>query len=149
MTGIEIAAALALFGGAAGAVGAIREGNVANTAAKYEAKQLETAGDQAFSEGQQRASLARREGKLALGRARAMGAASGAGTNDAIEERIREQADYNAMVEFYGGESQKNKFYASSYNTRTAGKNAKTASYFKAVSSLTGSGSSIYDTYNK
>lgn len=179
MTGIEVAALASLFGGAAatggtaaaagglgatlaaaapwvagasagiGAIGAIREGNAANQAAKFEAKQMKIAGDDAFAEGQRRARMARRQGELALSAARAKGAASGAGTDSVIEAGIIEQSDYNAMVEFYGGKSQQNKFYGQAASTKRSGKNARTAGYFNAAGHAGKGFLSIYDIYNR
>lgn len=149
--GATLAAAAPWVAGASagiGAIGAIREGNAANQAAKFEAKQMKRAGDDAFAEGQQRAAQQRRQGQLALGRARVMGAASGAGFADNIEAGIMEQADYNAMVEFYGGKSSQNKFYGNAASTRQSGRNARTAGYFNAASSIGRGVASIYDIYN-
>lgn len=177
MTGIEVGALAALFGGTAaagggaaaagglgatlaaavpwiagasagvGAIGAIRQGNAAEANAKFEAKQMKVAGDQALAEGQQRARLQQRQGQLALGRARAMAAASGAGANETLEAGIIEQANYNSMVEFYGGKQAQTKFYGQAASTKASGKEAKIGGYINAASYLGKGATSIYDLY--
>lgn len=143
----QIAPWVAGASAAVGTVGAIRQGNFAANAAEAEAKEQQRAGDEAFAEGQRRMQIARRQGELALGSARAMGAASGAGFSDQIETGIREQADYNAMVEFYGGRSRQNTFYGQAANTRASGRSARTAGYINAVGEVGRGVSSIYDIY--
>lgn len=148
--GATVSAAMPWIAGAsavAGTVGAVRQGQAAEQAAEYEAKQMERAGDEAFAEGQQRAKLAQRQRDMALGRARAMGAASGAGQSESVLEGIIEQGDYNTMVEWYGARSKRSTFYGNAASTLQSGKNAKTASYLNAASAAGKSASSIYDIY--
>ena len=175
MTGIETAALLGMLGTAAtsataaastigttalaaapwlsagsaalGAVGAIRAGNDAKAAADFEAKQMKTAGDAAFAEGQNRAAQARRQTDLALGSLRAKGSASGAGMDEGITEGIMEQGGYNEMVAFYEGQKSKTNFYNQASATKAGGKNAQTAAYFNAASQIGKGASSIYDVY--
>jgi hypothetical protein len=126
------------------AAGAIAGGVQADRAAKFEAKQMEVAGDEAEAEAQRKAMVEKRRMDLARSSLRARGAASGTsgGDLDEIDAGIIEQGDYNQMVAFYEGKSRSSKLYGNAASTRASGKNAKRTSYLNAATS-------VYDIYRK
>ena len=128
-----IATGLSAAGTAMGAVSAAN-------AAEFEGKQMKTAAEAEFAEGQRKADAMRREGKLALSRATALAAKSGGGVDDPsivkMMEGIQQQADYNSMVAMYQAGSSRSKLMSSSKVRQIEGNSALYGGLAKAVGTI-------------
>jgi hypothetical protein len=131
-----------LIGAGLGAVGSIYSGVREQQNAKFEAAQLKQKGDQEFANNARLAQQKRREGRLALSRARTVAAASGAGTGDDtvtnIMAGIETKSDYNALTDMYNGMQARDDLYSEAAVRKSEGSDAMTSSLFNAGTSLYG-----------
>jgi hypothetical protein len=104
-------ATLATIGKLAGAAGTIFSGIAANSAANYEAAQMEQKATEERAAATREAAQKRREGQLIQSRQQALAAASGAGAGTDAPTIIKLMTDtasfgdYSARSHLYGGES--------------------------------------------
>lgn len=129
-------AVTSLIGTGLSAAGSIYEGRQASASADFEAKQMRLKAQEEFAAGAQASTEKRREGELAAGRARALAAASGGGTDNAnvinIETGIQNKAEYSALLDLYTGKVRRSALRSEAQATKIAGKSALTGSYLKA-----------------
>jgi hypothetical protein len=133
---------MTLFGAGVQAKGQLKEGKVANQAAKFEAAQMEIKGDEAYALATRAAAQERHKGVLLASRANALAAASGGGTDNQnithIIAGIENEAEYNSMMEMYKGNVQRQDLFLGAKSRRVSGKNAKTAAYYNAAGTILG-----------
>jgi len=125
---------------AVGGVSAIEEGKAQNRAARFEARQLEREGKREFAKGTREQQEILRQGRIAESNMRAQMAGSGGVTTDpGATNTIGElNADvvYNGLAAMYDAKSkQQGRNYQASAR-RLEGSNAKTASRWKALSTV-------------
>jgi hypothetical protein len=123
---------------AVAAYSAIRGGRAANAQAKSESEQLKIQGDNALASSTQSAAEQQRQARLAGSRAQAVAASSGGGASDpTVTKTISEiigEGEYRALVDIYGGETQRNSAYNQAAVVRRQGREAERAGYLKAAS---------------
>lgn len=131
----------------------ISSGIQTNRAAQYEAGALRQAGGEAVAASQRAAYGERRQKDLALSRAQAVAAASGAGATDKgvldIMAGIEAQGEYNAMSALYEGQAAKQNYETYADLTSYAGKQARMAGFLKGTTTALAGGSSLYEKYGK
>lgn len=114
--------------------GSISGGMAANKAAKFEAAQIERQAKAAQAEASREAMEEGRQRDLALSRAQAIGAASGAGRASRIEGEIAAEGTYRALSAVWAGDERAAGLNTQAQARRIEGKNAKRASFFRAAS---------------
>lgn len=138
--GSTLATYAPLIGAGITAAGGIYSGIRENQNAKVEATMLKAKGDDEFAAKARDAQMRRREGRLAISRARTVAAASGAGTGDDtvtnIMAGIQAKSDYNALTDMYSGVQARDDLYKQAGVRRREGSDAITASLFNAGSSI-------------
>lgn len=131
--------------------GSIMEGNAADQAAKFEAKQIEQNATARYAQGTREVDEALREGRIVASNARAAMAASGGLASDpgAIEHlaKINEEADYNALAALYSAETDVQGMQSQAAARRFEGKLAKKTSRIKALSTVISGGGDAYSSY--
>jgi hypothetical protein len=149
--GPEIALAATVIGTAVSAVGAIQQGQAADSAAQSQALQLEQKAGQDRAVAQMRAREQKRQAELLSSRATTLTAAgsgdtSEVGTQD-ILSGIAGEGQYRSMLELYEGEERAkgNEFGATT--ARQEGKAAKKAGYMSAIGTVLSGASSMSDSY--
>lgn len=145
---LPIIGKVAMIGGTLlSSAGAIQAGKQQETAANYQADQLEASGKAEYAAGQRKALEERRRSDLAISRAKAVGAASGGGQDLNLLGAIEEEGTYNTLVaEWEGTEAMKGR-NAQGAAARVEGKNARKAGMIGAGSTLLQGASSYYDKY--
>ena len=140
-----IAVALTAVGTGVAVYSSLEQGKAADDAAKSTARaenaNAKAAQDAAALEAQQ----VRRSNLLRLGSQRANAAKSGVLINDSAQDVMYDtaiQGELESLTTLYGGASQANYNRSRASIARVEGANAKSASYFKAGSSLIGGASS-------
>ena len=145
-----VATAASVAGTGLGALGVYQQGQQSRAAGKFQAQQLEQEGNEAAAISGRRAKQYRREKDLASSRARAVAAASGAGSDGAtvtnLMEGIERQGEYNALVEMYQGRATQRKRYAQAGSARASGSASGTAG---TIGSLTRLGSGVSSIYSR
>jgi hypothetical protein len=144
---------LATVGGSLlGAGGSIYSGMQAEASAKVQSKAMKEKGDQEYAIAQRRAMETRRQKQLALGRTLAVASASGGGTGDTVSDimtGIEQRGEYNALTDLYSGSVARNDLYTNAAITKAEGKQAKTAGFINAGTSLLSTAGTIYSDYGK
>ena len=122
------------------AYGQIREGRAAKKAAYFEARQMEQNAIDAEAESGAEASVYRREGRLALSRAQAVAASSGASVRDPtvlnLMAGLETESEYSALSALYSGKSEAMKLRAGAKARRSEGRASRTAGYLRAASTI-------------
>tara|TARA_R110000851_G_scaffold9579_1_gene35531 strand:- start:2663 stop:3094 length:432 start_codon:yes stop_codon:yes gene_type:complete len=135
-------------GAAIGAMGAIQEGNAAEAAGKFTARQQQRNAKNSMAEGIRKATEIQRMGDRAQSDASAAMAAGGGVTDDvgAIKtlSDIQAVTDYNALSAIYEGDLKADTQNMQADMDRMAGKQAQQASRFKAASTVLSAGSKAY-----
>lgn len=135
-----LSAVFGLIGTAVSAVGSIYSGVQAKASADFEAKSMKQKGDAELAIGQREAIKRRKEKEFALSRNRAIAAASGGGTADesitALDAKIEQEGEYNALVDMYKGKQARNDLYTGAAVKKIEGKSALTSSYITAASGI-------------
>lgn len=127
-TGLTLGQALGLAGTGISAAGTYAAGQAAANEAKAEANQMELKADEERAAAQRDALQRRREGRLVQSRQQAVAAASGGGAGMDAPTIVKlmtdtaGQADYNARVSMYGGESRSRGLLDSARARRRSGK---------------------------
>lgn len=142
-----VATALAAGGTILSTVGAIQQGNAANRAAEFNAKQLEAAGKAEYAASTLEAAEENRQKELALSRARAVGAASGGGQDIALMGAIEEEGVMRGQNILWQGEEAMKGRKNQAAATRFEGRQARNAGYLKAGSTLMSGGASFFEKY--
>lgn len=133
------------------AVGAIRAGNDAKSAADYEAAQQERMAGQERAAGQRRMIEEMRQMRLTTSRARAVNAASGGGALDPsvidIMGDLESEGQYRADTAMYESEERARNLQGGANISRFQGKQARTAGYIKGISTLASGASTLYSRF--
>lgn len=128
------------IGMAAEAGGTIYSGAQERGNADFEAKQLKLKGEEELAIAQREASKSRKEGDLAISRARAVAASSGGGTDNATVAEVlgdletKKQA--NVLTDMYRGFQSRADLYTQAGIRKKEGRDAQTGSYLDAASGL-------------
>jgi hypothetical protein len=138
MTVVSMAATVAST--AMGVMGAIQQGEAANEAAQYEARQRIKQANEARAIGQKKMFEQRRQTEMADSRLRAVSAATGGDTTDVgtlrLGEGIAERGEYNALTEMALGENRGRGYEDMASAAIYKGKVSRQAGYGKAVGSV-------------
>ncbi len=130
-----------------GAAGAIQQGNAANAAAKYNAKQIEAAGRAEQASKSREAEERTRQKDLVLSRARTVAAASGGGQDIPLMGQIEEDGQLKALTAAWEGTEAMAGRNAQATATRFEGSQAKRAGAIKGLSVLGEGTASLYEKY--
>lgn len=147
MAGLGLTLAAQIGGTILSAAGAIKQGRDAQKVAEYNAAMLERQGKAEQAAKIQEAKQARREKELMLSRARAVGAASGGGIDIDLMGDIEEEGVLNEKLLLWQGEERRKGRSGQAAATRFEGAAQKSASVFKAGSTLLSGGYSFLDNY--
>lgn len=126
-------------------------GKQQNDLATFEAGQMQANANAERAVSQREAAQERRRSEYLQGRARAVAASSGAGVSDPTIDNIvaglDAEGEYRALTALYNGEQQAEGMELGAKVRKIEGRNAKSASRYKAASTLMNSGESLYDKY--
>lgn len=139
---------LSIGGTILGAAGAIQSGNAQQAASVHQAAQLDAAAKTERASAQRAAEEERRQSRLAISRARAVGAASGGGQDIPLLGQIEEDGELRAQTAMWEGEeaAKGRKMQASA--ARFEGSQYKRAGTIGAGSTILGGmGRSFLDIY--
>lgn len=132
-----VSAALVAIGSVVQAGGTIAAGNAARREGNFRARQLEQAAGQERATSQRAAIEETRKADLAISRAQALGAASGAGAADVgmtnIIKGIAGQGEYNALTALFEGEERARGLKLQADTARLQGKQARKAAVVSAI----------------
>lgn len=142
-----MSAALMAGGTILSTAGTIAAGSAANSAAKFEAKQLTQRATAERGTASHKAQEEHRQKRLVQSRARAVGAASGGGLDYGLDAAIEEEGTYRAMVALWEGEEAARGFEAQADARRFEGQQKQTASYLQAGSRFASGYSSLMDDF--
>lgn len=131
------------IGGLSKTIGAVAAGNEAARSANFEAAQLEREARAAQARASHIAAEEGRQRRLALSRARAVGAASGAGRAARIEGDIEAEGQYRALTAIFEGEEAAAGRMTQAAARRYDGSVARRAGFMKAGASVLNTGSGI------
>ena len=141
-------AAIMLGAAAITAYGEGQKGSAAKAAGKFSARQGVRNAKSSMAEGIRKANEIRRQGDVAKSDAAAAMAASGGVTDDvgAIKTLadIEQVTDYNALSAIYEGGQKSDQQRLQAKMDKLSGKQAQTASYFKAAGTMLKGASSAY-----
>lgn len=130
------------------AVGQLAEGEAAEAAGKFKARQERRNAKNALAEGIRESGNIRRQGEITQGNAAAAMGASGGVTDDvgAIKTMadIESITNYNAATAIYGGRQRQQNLNLQARMSARAGKDAKNASRMKAIGTVISGGSNAY-----
>lgn len=136
---------------AVSALGTIAGGAAQKSASDFEAKQLDIRGQEEKAASQREAMDARKNKELALSRGQAVAASSGLGTEDPtvvdLMSGVEQKGEYQASMALYGGDERARGARAQAAASRQEGKNAQTASFWKAGSTILGGAANMYGSY--
>lgn len=148
-----LAMAATVAGTALSTVGALTQGEAAQDAANFEARQLERRANESRAAGQKQMFEQQKRTELMQSKLRSSAAASGGDTTDATVLRlggdIAERGEYLALSEMAAGENRAIGFEDQAAASRYKGKVAKTGSYFKAAGTALDGIGSFATQYNK
>lgn len=136
-----------VIGGAVSAMGQIAQGREADRAAQFEAEQLEKNAKAARATASREAKEEHRQKRLAMSRARAIGAASGSDRDFDLEGDIEAEGQYRALSAIFEGEEAAKGRITQAKARRYDGKVAKRAGFMSAGGSLLGTGASLLEKY--
>lgn len=111
-------------------------GEAAQTEANYKAQQADVNAGQERAASQRKAMEQTRQAALVSSRARAVGAASGAGTDTNIESNIAGEGEYRSLAALYEGEDKARGLVGQASLSRFEGDQAAKAANSKATSTL-------------
>lgn len=120
------------------AVSSIGGGIAAGKAAKIEAREMERQAIARQAEGSHRAAEEHRQKRLALSRAMAVGAASGAGRDFQLEGEIEGEGEYRGLLAMFEGENEAQSLRRSAQIRRAEGSAARRAGFIGAFGELVG-----------
>lgn len=113
------------------------EGEAANEAAKFEAKQMEAQGKAVEAQGLRRGASVRRTTLGILGDMRAAQAGSGGSTSDAgaikQQAKMKDRGEFNALAAIFGGSEQNEALKLQAKGARFGGKVARNAGIMKSI----------------
>lgn len=134
-----------------GASSARAQGNAANAAAQYQARQMEQQAGQERASAQRKSIEERRRAQLASSRALALSAASGAGASDPtvidIMGDLAGEGEYRALSAMYEGEEKARGSQMGATAKRYEGASAVAESRAKARNAILGGGMSLLQRY--
>lgn len=116
--------------------GTIASGIAQNKAAKFEAKQMERQGKAEMARGSRVAAEEARQKRIALSRAQALGAASGAGRASRLEGELEREGAYRSLTAVWEGEERAAGRFAQAKARRFEGKQAKAAGFVRGLGTL-------------
>lgn len=141
------AMALSAIGSLVSAGGTIASGIGANTAAKYQAGQMDAAANESRAAGQRQGFEHQRQTNLGLSKLQAGAAASGAGADDptiqALGGDMAGRGEYQALTDLYTGENRARGLQDQAAAKRQSGKDALTKSYLSAGGTILSSAGSM------
>jgi len=144
---IGVSGALAAGGTILSTAGAIQQGNAANAAAEYNARQLEASAKTEKAAAQRQANEQTRQKELTLSRARTVAAASGGGQDVPLMGQIEEDGQLRALTALWEGDEAAAGRNAQAASARLEGKQAKRAGVVRGLTTLGEGGSSLYEKY--
>lgn len=135
------------------AVSAIRQGNAADSAAKFNAQVAEQNADAARQQSAAQAKQIERENYMRLGSIRAAqgksGGAAGEGSVLDVLAYSAAQGELDKQNAIYGGEMAARGYTNTANLDRASGSAARIGGYMKAGSELLGGGAGAYSAYNR
>lgn len=143
---------LVLASGAASALGSVVAGEAANQASQYNAQVAEQNAERVRTEAAAKAERSVRQSRQVLGTQRAAVAQSGFGFTGSMSDLIttsETNADLDALTIAYEGEAAARGYQNQAQLDRMQGKNAKTAGYIGAATSLLSTGVKGYGRFKK
>ncbi len=143
---MQLAAAAMVISTVASAAGSIMSGNAEASASRFQARQMNQQADQERAASQRVALEQRRQAGLAISRANAVGAASGAGGTDIenIEADLAGEGEYNALSALYQGEERARGLQMGAGARLYEGANAKRAGLMGAGTGILKGAGDIY-----
>lgn len=142
---------LTVAGAALGVGGSLISANAEAKELRAQAGQLDAQAKDDRASSQRRSMEERRQARIAGSRALAVAAASGGGASDpSVINRIAElegEGEYRALSALYEGETEARTKEAQAAANRRGAKTAKTVGALKAIGSMIGSGSSLFDRF--
>lgn len=141
-----------IAGGAVSAAGSIYSGQAQAQAANAQAKAMKQKGEQELAIAQRRAMETRRQKRAAMGRTLAVAAASGGGTGDTVSDimtGLEARGEYNALTDLFNGKVARNDLFTEAALVKQAGKDAKTAGWIDAGSTLLNTAGTVYSDYGR
>lgn len=148
MAGLTLSKVLTIAGTVVSAVGAIQQGKAQQSAADYQAKQLEAKASTDRALAQRQAEEDRRQTELVQSRARAVGAASGGGLDIKLAGDLEEEGEYRALTSLWEGEEAARGREQQAKTLRYEGRLARQTAGLKATKSILGGASSLYEKYS-
>ncbi len=154
MAGLSTLSMIAgLIGTGISAAGTIAAGNAEQTAAEFEAKQIEAAGKEELAASQREAAKVRKERDFILSRQQAVSGASGLGALDEtvldLAGDVTQEAAVNEKMALYGGKERAAGRSAQAAGRRMSGAAAKKGSVFSAAGTIMGGMGSFASDWNK
>ena len=139
--------ALTAASAAMSAAGAIAQGKAAENQAKTQAELARRSAERERQIGAMKAKQQRESNKRTEGTQRALLSATGGDTSTGssllVQEELAEEGEFNARLVENNAAAQASQFEAERVMRLAAGKNARTASYFRAGQALLSGGSDI------
>lgn len=143
-----VTATLLAVSTAVGVAGASRSGRAQESAAKFDAQQIEKNAKRSYARGTREYAETIRVGDIAASNARARMAAGGGTTDDVSALRdqsvIGREAEYNALTALYDAQVTSEGQSTQAAARRMEGRNAKRAGNIKALSTLLSGGAKVY-----
>lgn len=150
MAGLLAAGAQAL-GGIIGAYGTIQKGKLGRKLGRLQKKEYTRAAKQEVAVSQRAALEEQRQAELLASRAIAVAAAGGGGADDPTVTKIiadiKGEGAYRAALQMYEGEEKAKKLRFQGAAAEFEGEAGYKAAKTEAISSLLGTGASMYSTY--
>lgn len=143
----SVAPAIALGGTVLSAVGAAQQGRAQQSASNYQAAQLEAAGLTERATAQRTALEQKRQGELAISRARAVAAASGGGQDIPLLGRIEEDSALRQQTAIWEGDEAAKGRRMQAGAARYEGSQYARAGVLRAGTTLLSGGASFWDKY--
>lgn len=143
----SVGAGLLAGGTAISAVGAIQQGNAQQSMANYQAGLAERRADEERALGIRKSQELRRRGRMAISRARAVGAASGGGIDYEGIADLDAETEIRAMGAIWEGDAKSDELRQDARVRRASGRQARSASYFNAASTILGGGDTLMYKY--
>lgn len=148
MAGLAALAPILSIGGTIlTAAGAIQAGNAQQAASNYQAAQLDAAAKTERASAQRAAEEERRQGRLAISRARAVGGASGGGQDIPLLGQIEEDAELRAQTAMWEGEEAAKGRKMQADAARFEGNQFARSGWFRGGTSILTGGASFLDNY--
>ena len=139
----QLALPLMLIGTAMSVAGTLAQGKVAQQQARMQAAQMREAAKLEDANSHRAATEERRQSDLVESRARAVGAASGAGDYNGLVEKIDAEGEYRALFALYSGQQVSTGIRNQAAMTEWEGAQAKRASNVRAASTLMSSAANM------